>query len=222
MISFLDCQVITHGDLQVTITARKKLRSGRRIVKTHIIRRNSDFKDLCPVRAFIALRDHPGSTRRPRRKLLVNSNDPSKPLRTTTISTWLRRIVSMSTSQKPVPSVRSLAQIWRSLEEFPGRCGDNGQLVLPFSLRQSLRETKTPKAKHYQFRPSALRISKAIRWSSISRLMFGSPKDFTNCLENFQFDRKIMVQSGGLNKHEPRDLPPYPPFGSRDDRCYIE
>ena len=34
--------------------------------------------------------------------------------------------------------------------------------------------------------------------------------------------RKLLVQSGGLNKHEPRDLPPYLPFGSRDDRCYIE
>jgi hypothetical protein len=102
-------KITNHGDLQLTIEAPKELRAGRRITKVLLIRKNSNFQELCPVRAFIALRNHPKAARRPHRKLLVNSKDPSKPLRTTTISTWLRRIVSKSTSQKPIPSVRSLA-----------------------------------------------------------------------------------------------------------------
>jgi hypothetical protein len=32
----------------------------------------------------------------------------------------------------------------------------------------------------------------------------------------------LLAQSEGLNTHEPSELPPYPPFASRADRCYTE
>ncbi|KAG2171249.1 hypothetical protein INT43_004103 [Umbelopsis isabellina] len=41
--------------------------------------------------------------------LLVNSKNPTKRLKATTISTWLRNLMRLSTFQKPVPSVRSVA-----------------------------------------------------------------------------------------------------------------
>ncbi|KAG2173026.1 hypothetical protein INT44_006999 [Umbelopsis vinacea] len=104
-ISLPNSKLINQGDLQLTIVAPKELRAGRRITKTFVVRKNTDFKQLCPVRAFISSKHHPKATGRPHLKLLVNSKDPSKTLRTTTISNWLHRIVSKSTSQKPVPSV---------------------------------------------------------------------------------------------------------------------
>ncbi|KAI8581814.1 hypothetical protein K450DRAFT_231292 [Umbelopsis ramanniana AG] len=44
-------------------------------------------KELCPVRSFKALKYHPLASKRRSDKVLVNSKDPSKPLKTTTIST---------------------------------------------------------------------------------------------------------------------------------------
>lgn len=108
-ISLQDCQVNRQGDLTISIKAPKERRAGRLIIKTLLIKHNSDYKELCPVLAFVALRDHPAASATVRHKLLVNSKNPKKILRTTTISTWLRGIVRLSTPQKPVPSVRSLA-----------------------------------------------------------------------------------------------------------------
>src|ERR1700722_12318418 len=108
-ISLQHCQVNRQGDLEINIKAPKELREGRRIIKTLLIKHNSDYKELCPVLAFVALRDHPAASATIRHKVLVNSKNPAKLLRTTTISTWLRGIVRLSTPQKPVPSVRSLA-----------------------------------------------------------------------------------------------------------------
>jgi hypothetical protein len=61
------------------------------------------------VRTFIALKSHPAAVKRSYNKLLVNYKNPAKLLRTTTISTWLRKLMRLSTSQKPISSVRSVA-----------------------------------------------------------------------------------------------------------------
>ncbi|GAB5587993.1 hypothetical protein Unana1_02893 [Umbelopsis nana] len=108
-ISLQDCQVNRQRDLEISIKAPKELRAGQRITKTLLITHNPDCKELCPVLAFVALRDHPAASATIRHKLLVNSKNQAKLLPTTTISTWLRGIVRLSTPQKPVPSVCSLA-----------------------------------------------------------------------------------------------------------------
>lgn len=108
-ISLQHCSVTSHGDLLIKVVAPKELRAGRRIVKSLSIRKNDNFKELCPVRTFIALKSHPAAAKRPCNKLLVNSKNPAKLLRTTTISTWLRNLMRLSTSQQPIPSVRSVA-----------------------------------------------------------------------------------------------------------------
>lgn len=46
---------------------------------------------------------------RPQGRLLVNGRAPSTPLKTTTLSSWLRRIIRMSTTISPLPNLRSLA-----------------------------------------------------------------------------------------------------------------
>jgi hypothetical protein len=108
-ISMHHCSVSTRGDLIIEIIAPKELRAGRRIVKTLTIRPNDHFKALCPVRVFLTLKAHPLAITRPGNKLLVNSKNPSKLLKTTTISTWLRQLMRLSITQNPVPSVRSVA-----------------------------------------------------------------------------------------------------------------
>jgi hypothetical protein len=108
-ISLHNCVVTSHGELVIKVVAPKELRAGRQIVKTLTIRRNDNFKELCPVRSFKALKSHPLASKRQSNKLLVNSKDPSRPLKTTTISTWLRSLIHLSTSIKPIPSVRSVA-----------------------------------------------------------------------------------------------------------------
>ncbi|KAI9286245.1 hypothetical protein BC943DRAFT_364992 [Umbelopsis sp. AD052] len=61
------------------------------------------------ISAFNALRFHPRNRQRPSGKLFTNSKNPAKPLRTATISSWLKSLVRISTSQTPIPSVRSIA-----------------------------------------------------------------------------------------------------------------
>jgi hypothetical protein len=108
-ISMHHCLISARGDLIIEIIAPKELLAGRRIVKTLTIRPNDHFKELCPVRAFLALKAHPLASKRPGNKLLVNSKNPSKLLKTTTISTWLRQLMRLSITQKHIPSVRSVA-----------------------------------------------------------------------------------------------------------------
>ncbi|KAF7723587.1 hypothetical protein EC973_001828 [Apophysomyces ossiformis] len=91
------------------IAEKNERRGGRRIVKTILVRPHRSQPALCPVAAFQALRDHPAAQSRPQDNLLVNSRDPFTPLEATTISSWLRQIVSLSTNLKPLPTGRSLA-----------------------------------------------------------------------------------------------------------------
>ncbi|KAG2171882.1 hypothetical protein INT44_006111 [Umbelopsis vinacea] len=85
-ISLHHCTMTSQGDLTIKVVAPKEHRAGRRIIKTLAI----------PVK-------------RPSNKLLVNSKNPSNPLKSTTISTRLRNLLRLSISHKPIPSVRSVA-----------------------------------------------------------------------------------------------------------------
>ncbi|KAI9277316.1 hypothetical protein BC943DRAFT_373959 [Umbelopsis sp. AD052] len=78
------CTMTSQGDIAIKVVAPKELRAGRRIIKVLAI----------PVK-------------RPSNKLLVNSWNPSNPLKSTTISTWLRNLLRLSISH--MPSVRSVA-----------------------------------------------------------------------------------------------------------------
>jgi hypothetical protein len=60
-ISLQYCQVDSGGDLQLTIMTPKELRAGRRIIKCLLVRKNHEFKELCPVQAFLALRNQPSA-----------------------------------------------------------------------------------------------------------------------------------------------------------------
>jgi hypothetical protein len=63
---------------------------------------------LCPVKLFLLVRDHPSAQdKRPADHLFVNSIRPTQPVESNTISTWLRKLVRLSTQEKRV-SVRSL------------------------------------------------------------------------------------------------------------------
>ncbi|KAI9286774.1 hypothetical protein BC943DRAFT_351531 [Umbelopsis sp. AD052] len=50
-----------------------------------------------------------GNRQRPSGKLFTNSKNPAKTLRIATISSWLKSLERISTSQTPIPSVRSIA-----------------------------------------------------------------------------------------------------------------
>lgn len=110
-IQLQECSVDDEDRLNLVILAPKELRSGsgRRIIKTLLIHPHPGLPALCPVAAFKALRDHPQAQSRVPSQLFVNSVSPSKPLKVTTISTWLRRLLRLSTSMNPLPSIRSLA-----------------------------------------------------------------------------------------------------------------
>ena len=103
------CTLDETGRLSLCIEAPKETRRGRPIIKILMVHPLANDDPLCPVAAFLALRNHPGTTQRPKDNLLVNSLTPSKPLSVNTISSWLRLLTKMSTDLVPVPSIRSLA-----------------------------------------------------------------------------------------------------------------
>lgn len=93
--------------LYFEVFAPKERRQGVRIIKPFSIRSHQDPR-LCPVLCFIAVRDHPRAiSSRPQGVLFVNSNQPSKSVKITTISSWLRRLLHRSTKEQRV-SVRSI------------------------------------------------------------------------------------------------------------------
>ncbi|PHZ08769.1 uncharacterized protein RHIMIDRAFT_241280 [Rhizopus microsporus ATCC 52813] len=94
--------------LTFQVVSPKEIRDHRHIIKPFTIFPNQDYS-RCPVRAFIALRDHPSlSHLSTRSSLFVNSRCPQEPLATSTISTWLRNMIRISTEERNV-SVRSIA-----------------------------------------------------------------------------------------------------------------
>ncbi|KAG1435959.1 hypothetical protein G6F56_013758 [Rhizopus delemar] len=94
------------GILQFDIVAPKERRNQVRIIKPYHIHPHPDTR-LCPVQCFQAVRTHPLASSRPPDVLFVNSANPALPVKSTTISTWLRRLLHHSTSESRV-SVRSL------------------------------------------------------------------------------------------------------------------
>ncbi|ORE02525.1 hypothetical protein BCV72DRAFT_215075, partial [Rhizopus microsporus var. microsporus] len=94
--------------LTFQVVSSKETRDHRRIIKPFTIFPNQDYS-LCPVRTFIALRDHPSLSHFSTcSSLFVNSRCPQEPLATSTISTWLRSMIRISTEERNV-SVRSIA-----------------------------------------------------------------------------------------------------------------
>ncbi|KAI9290115.1 hypothetical protein BC943DRAFT_270821 [Umbelopsis sp. AD052] len=103
------CTLDETGRLSLCIEAPKETRLGRPIIKTLMVHPLLNEDPLCPVAAFLALKNYPGAAQRPVDNLLVNSINPTKPLSGGTISSWLRGLTKMSTDLVLVPSIRSLA-----------------------------------------------------------------------------------------------------------------
>ncbi|KAG1038061.1 hypothetical protein G6F43_012748 [Rhizopus delemar] len=95
-----------HGTISFNIVAPKERRNKIRIIKPFLIHSHHDPR-LCPVLCFQAVIHHPKATGRPPDVLFVNPQNPSAPVLSTTISSWLRRLIRLSTSEHRV-SVRSL------------------------------------------------------------------------------------------------------------------
>lgn len=93
--------------LTFEVVSPKERRQGVRIIKPFMIHPHTD-DCLCPVKLFLLVRDHPSAQdKRPADHLFVNSIRPTQPVESNTISTWLRKLVRLSTQEKRV-SVRSL------------------------------------------------------------------------------------------------------------------
>ncbi|KAG1627672.1 hypothetical protein G6F44_012128 [Rhizopus delemar] len=95
--------------LQKKVALLLEKRKKQRIIKTLTVHPHAHNSSLCPVAAFIALHDHTiASSVRPPSSLFVKSTNPNRPVQSTTISTWIRNLVKLSTSEKKV-SLRSVA-----------------------------------------------------------------------------------------------------------------
>ncbi|KAL7329798.1 hypothetical protein PS15p_212273 [Mucor circinelloides] len=110
-IPFSSCTVDSNsGCLKFHVVSPKETRSEGRIIKPFTIRPHATDVELCPVKCFLVLRDHPALQARPRdSQLFVKSNNAYQPLSFSTLSSWLHReFISLSTSESQV-SIRSLA-----------------------------------------------------------------------------------------------------------------
>ncbi len=96
------------GCLLFRVVFPKETRNRRKIIKPFTIHPHAT--EICPVRCFSALHDHPGLTNRPADSLLfVKSSIVRQPISASTISSWLHRdFIALSTSESRV-SIRSLA-----------------------------------------------------------------------------------------------------------------
>ncbi|KAG1136528.1 hypothetical protein G6F37_012175 [Rhizopus arrhizus] len=98
------------GCLLFQVVSPKETRNGRRIIKPFRVHPYPENVERCPVRCFLALRDHPAFVRRPLgSQLFVKSNNIHQHVAASTISTWLHRdFISLSTKE-PKVNIRSLA-----------------------------------------------------------------------------------------------------------------
>ena len=100
---------LSDNRLTLIIAAPKERRQGRKIVKQVTIHPHLTVPLLCPVQAFLVLRDHPSAvSHRPPDALFVHSHRPSSNVQVQTISKWIRSLDQLSTDATPTPSVRSL------------------------------------------------------------------------------------------------------------------
>ncbi|EIE86006.1 hypothetical protein G6F46_013034 [Rhizopus delemar] len=95
--------------LSFQVVAPKERRGGRRIIKPFRIYSHHD-PTLCPVTTFQAVRDRLAHLNPPPTvtSLFVNANIPTQIVKVTTISSWIRRLIQLSTSE-PRVNLRSLA-----------------------------------------------------------------------------------------------------------------
>ncbi|KAI9312529.1 hypothetical protein BX666DRAFT_1833575, partial [Dichotomocladium elegans] len=106
------CSVSTDNLLTLSILAPKETCCGQRIIKTLVVHPLAADSALCPVQAFVALRDHLDAANRLPDVLFVNSHSRSSPLSATTIAAWLKRLLACSLTSadsRPTLSVRSIA-----------------------------------------------------------------------------------------------------------------
>lgn len=108
-ITLSKCPIDEFGRLTLCVEAPKESKKGRPIIKSLMVHPLPTEDPLCPVAAFLALKNHPGAAQRPADNLLVNSRNPSKPISVAVISSWIRTLIKLSTDLVPVPSIRSLA-----------------------------------------------------------------------------------------------------------------
>ncbi|KAI8889330.1 hypothetical protein K501DRAFT_266874 [Backusella circina FSU 941] len=93
--------------LTFNIVAPKEQRRGQKIIKPVMLHPHTEI-NFCQFVACTVLLDHPFvREKRPPSALFVNPHTPSVTIKTTTISSWLRQLIRLSTSETRV-SVRSL------------------------------------------------------------------------------------------------------------------
>ncbi|KAG1135094.1 hypothetical protein G6F38_013055 [Rhizopus arrhizus] len=86
-IPFASCGISTSGCLLFQVVAPKETRKKRRIIKPFTVHPHASDNELCPVKCFKALRDHPAlRSRREGSPLFVKSNNIYQPLSSSTIS----------------------------------------------------------------------------------------------------------------------------------------
>ncbi|KAG1437636.1 hypothetical protein G6F56_013009 [Rhizopus delemar] len=109
-IPFASCSILENGQLHFQVVAPKETRNKRRIIKPFTIHPHTEDVELCPIKCFQALRDHPALQGRPANSnLLVKSNNVNQPVSASTVSTWLHKhFISLCTTE-PGVSIRSLA-----------------------------------------------------------------------------------------------------------------
>ena len=108
-IDLLSCVVDSSGILSFNVVAPKERCKKQRIIKQLTIHPHANNASICPVAAFLALRDRHRLQRvRPPSALFVQSGLPSQPVLSTTIASWIRRLIRISTSERNV-SLRSVA-----------------------------------------------------------------------------------------------------------------
>ncbi|KAG0752082.1 hypothetical protein G6F24_013815 [Rhizopus arrhizus] len=110
-IPYASCRVNSDdGCLLFQVVSPKETRNGRRIIKPFRVHPYPKNVERCPVRCFLALRDHPTLAHRPLgSQLFVKSNNIHQHVTAATISTWLHRdFISLSTKESRI-NIRSLA-----------------------------------------------------------------------------------------------------------------
>jgi hypothetical protein len=95
--------------LSLNVVAPKEKRGGQRIIKPFRVYSHSN-PTLCPVTTFIHLRNRVSQLSPPPSvtSLFLNNTDTTQIVQVTTISSWIRRFIQLSTSE-PRVNLRSLA-----------------------------------------------------------------------------------------------------------------
>jgi hypothetical protein len=93
------------GILSFVVVAPKERRQQVRIVKPFTVHPHPN-KRICPVHYLQSILSHSSYHQRDGNYLFIKQYQPSEPVRPSTISSWLRRLIKLSTNE-PRVSVRS-------------------------------------------------------------------------------------------------------------------